>query len=482
MRALSIWLDARYKQRFSIGGRGTFQFTAELHPLPLSFHRQLELLGCSEQAQKLMDLPKDEEHLKQLAPERRIGTPVFSREQSAGALPRPVAIVVDAASEAMLLAHGVNATSIRNVEMLAGLVGALAEAEPLGAIEGQRDATERLTACAVAPQFHRFHRLFGAGGSRNAAEAPDKPREMRRLQKKSQHLARRWPPVNKELRMVEVNRNSTAPPAVLEGSALQALRTAESSWRERFGGGSRRELRRAYGIVLTADAPGAAYGALRETVEREHRSRYGLRRLALELSDERERDAARSSDAALVAYERKWGHRLAKLQRVHPARWNVPGLSAEELRDELTLRLIDTLRTAPAELEQYERAGREWALSFFSGQRAQLRKAFRIDVAPADISCVCERVDDQEERLIAHQSAELLGLARSRAERSLSRPQRRWFAAMKMSANAGSFFEASGKLNLAAVSRLLDKNRSSALRAFRELEQHFTRELAKLEP
>ena len=44
----------------------------------------------------------------------------------------------------------------------------------------------------------------------------------------------------------------------------------------------------------------------------------------------------------------------------------------------------------------------------------------------------------------------------------------------------GEFFESSGRLNLAAVSRMLDKNRSSAQRAFGELQQHFRRELKKL--
>jgi hypothetical protein len=71
-------------------------------------------------------------------------------------------------------------------------------------------------------------------------------------------------------------------------------------------------------------------------------------------------------------------------------------------------------------------------------------------------------------------------LAGRRAEETLSRPQRTWLAAMKLSANAGAFFESSGNFNLAAASRVLTKDRSSAHRAFGELQSHFGQELEKL--
>ncbi len=63
--------------------------------------------------------------------------------------------------------------------------------------------------------------------------------------------------------------------------------------------------------------------------------------------DARERDAARTDGAALARYDRKWALRLVRLQRAHPGRWRVPGLYDEELRDELTLRMIEQLRAAP---------------------------------------------------------------------------------------------------------------------------------------
>ena len=61
-------------------------------------------------------------------------------------------------------------------------------------------------------------------------------------------------------------------------------------------------------------------------------------------ADASERDLAITSDAALVRYEAKWQRKLARLQRAHPERWRVPGLSPEEVRDALTLRLIEVVR------------------------------------------------------------------------------------------------------------------------------------------
>lgn len=199
-------------------------------------------------------------------------------------------------------------------------------------------------------------------------------------------------------------------------------------------------------------------------------------------ADQRERDAAVHDDRALVAYEAKWKRRLFLLQRAHPNRWSVRGLSDDELRDELTLRLIDAIRTRPEELARHHRAGREWGLGFLSHELRALRKSFRLDIVLTDVPAgLWDRAPNEEERFLVAESDGLRALARERAEASLNRPQRRWLAAMKMTAHAGAFFESSGKLNLSAVSRLLDKNRSSAVRAYSELSRHFSEELAKLD-
>jgi hypothetical protein len=256
------------------------------------------------------------------------------------------------------------------------------------------------------------------------------------------------------------------------------LSAACRRWCRSFGAGSRRELEtRARAALELADEDAEALVA---ELEQEHVGRYGARRLAAELDDERERDAAVADDRALVLYERKWARRLAKLQRRHAARWCLAGLSAAELRDELTLRLIGALRSAHVDRARYERAGKEWGLVLFTHERRALRRNFRLNVVLAEPPLAFGLGATQEERLLEHEHATLLARAEASAESTLTRPQQRWYAAMRDAANAGGFFETSGKLNLAAVSRARGRNRSSATRAFHELETVFARELEKL--
>lgn len=204
---------------------------------------------------------------------------------------------------------------------------------------------------------------------------------------------------------------------------------------------------------------------------------------AMEL-DARLRDAARADGAALVRYERKWALRLLRLQRAHPGRWRVPGLSDEELRDTLTLRLIEALLVEP-EARAFEQEsvarGKEWGLLVLEHELRRLRATFKLKIVLEDPAFEPARAPDEEEHLLERESERLHTLARENAERSLTRPQRKWLAALKLSARSGAFFESSGKPNLAAASRLLEKNRSSAQRAFGELSRHFGGELAKLE-
>jgi hypothetical protein len=256
----------------------------------------------------------------------------------------------------------------------------------------------------------------------------------------------------------------------------------QAAWTASFGTGSRAELREALARALRADA-GVDVDEARARIERAHVSKYGPRSLRAELEDERARDGAVTDDDALVAYQAKWTARLAKLQRLHPNGWRLPGLSDQELRDELTLRLIDAVRTMPDARAAHHRAGKEWGLLFLAHQRNVLRGGFRLKVVLADPTAHHgrERSFTEEERLIEAQSTSILALACERAERGLSRPQRRWLSAMKTAASAGAFFESSGRLNLSAASRLLGKNRSSAIRAFQELQSRFAGEREKLE-
>lgn len=201
-----------------------------------------------------------------------------------------------------------------------------------------------------------------------------------------------------------------------------------------------------------------------------------------EHSDRAERDAARFDDRVLVRYEAKWQRKLRRLQQTFPARWRVAGLSNEEVRDILTLRLIEAVRQASPEELALARPGREWGLLIVQRELRVLRRAFKLPAIPVDFSQtpVVLRELDQEERMLAGESERLLLAAEQRAEQGLSRPQRQWLAALKLSARGGGFFEASAEPNLSAASRVLGKNRSSAQRAYRELQARFSRELTRM--
>ena len=203
--------------------------------------------------------------------------------------------------------------------------------------------------------------------------------------------------------------------------------------------------------------------------------------LAAEQSDRAERDAAIIDDRALVAYEAKWQRRLRRLQQTFPERWRVAGLSNEEVRDSLTLRLIEAVRRASPEDLALARPGKEWGLLIAQRELRALRKSFRLGATPADFSEAPSFFHElnQEELLLAGEAERELGLAQQRAEQGLSRPQRQWLAALKLSARAGGFFESSAEPNLSAASRVLGKNRSSAQRAYRELKSRFGRELSR---
>lgn len=206
-----------------------------------------------------------------------------------------------------------------------------------------------------------------------------------------------------------------------------------------------------------------------------------LAALLAEQRDRAERDAAQSDDRALVCYEAKWQRKLRRLQQRFPERWRVPGLSDEELRDILTLRLIEAVRAASAEEFALARPGREWGLLLVQRELRKLRRTFKLTAIPVDFgqAPVVQPELNQEERLLADESERRLCLAQERAELGLSRPQRQWLAALKLSARAGGFFEASAEPNLSAASRVLGKNRSSAQRAYRELQARFSRELSR---
>ena len=218
-------------------------------------------------------------------------------------------------------------------------------------------------------------------------------------------------------------------------------------------------------------------------LERAHEARYGRAALESELGDERARDRARQSSAELVRYQAAWERKLARLQRAHPARWRVAGLSDDEVRDAITLRLIELLVAAPANGLPAGRPARPWALCVAQQHLAHLRRHFRLGatLTSFDTTPAIERGPNQEQRCLELEADARFSLASERAQGQLNRAQRRWLAAMQHAASEGHFFRSSDELNLSAASRELGKNRSSAQRAYRALEQRFQRELERLE-
>lgn len=147
-------------------------------------------------------------------------------------------------------------------------------------------------------------------------------------------------------------------------------------------------------------------------------------------------------------------------------------------------------------LQRFDRDGATLCADFLATLRAQLEFEHRARYGA--VALLAERADELDRDAAVNGDTALVryeakwrrklarlqrarALARERAERSLSRPQRAWLAALERSANAGAFFESSGLPNLSAASRVLGKDRSSAQRAYRELRGRFIEELNRLE-
>ncbi len=175
-------------------------------------------------------------------------------------------------------------------------------------------------------------------------------------------------------------------------------------------------------------------------------------------------------------------HTPARLEAEHPARWRIAGLSAEEVVDVLTLHLIEGVRDGAAMALQ-GRPGREWGLLRAEAHVRTLRRTFRLDATPVDLRAapIVARTLDPEALWVEAEAERSLGAARSAAERALASNQRAWLDALRATVTEGEVFAASGKPNLTAASRRVGMNRSSALRAYRNLQQIFTAALRNVE-
>lgn len=262
------------------------------------------------------------------------------------------------------------------------------------------------------------------------------------------------------------------------------LATAGGRWRQCFGIASCAELEAA--LVRALLEPTRDADALERCVaevERGHVDRYGSAALRAEYTDDSERELARQNGSTLAEYVSCWTRKLAYRQRVHAARWSVPALSPEEVRDALSLRLWELLSGDRLSERAYCRAGRAWGLEVAARELRSLRRRFKLAAVSVDFwaTPLPERAPDQEARLLEFEAETCRTLAERQARGRLSHVQRSWLGALEAAARDGGFFRSSQALNLSAASRALGRNRSSALRAYRQLEAEFQRALAGIE-
>lgn len=217
-------------------------------------------------------------------------------------------------------------------------------------------------------------------------------------------------------------------------------------------------------------------------------------------------------ETSLVQYLKVWEHKVRKLQRRHPERWCVRGWSDEEVRDALTLHLFEAVQfeavqgggnasfssadvpcgngdarpdsdDVPRGNDDAQPDSDDWALDLLARRVRELQRGSRLNVTVMDLSDapLLQREPSHEERYLEQEDDTRHATAAERARESLNQPQRRWLAAMQWTANRGDFFESSDRPNLSAASRVIGKNRSSAARAYKELQARFQEELERLE-
>jgi hypothetical protein len=290
----------------------------------------------------------------------------------------------------------------------------------------------------------------------------------------------------------------------LSSGHRETLERAIARWSSRFGWASMAELKaKAIAMLATLTPTPPISGAepaespptaslqtivteaerLCMQLERAHEARFGRAALKAERDDDIALECAQSSGDALFAYQQKWERTLARLQRAHPRRWRVAGLSDEEVRDALTLRLLELIVVSAGGEHARGRPGKPWGLCVAQTELSALRRSFRLAATPTDFDATpaLECGPNQEDRWLELEADQRRAVAGERAKRRLNQPQRTWLAAMQHAAAEGEFFASSDQLNLSAASRKLGKNRSSAQRAYRALQACFQRELGQNE-
>lgn len=253
------------------------------------------------------------------------------------------------------------------------------------------------------------------------------------------------------------------------------------TWSTRYGRGSVLALVAA-ATELDCPSESEAHAAKLRVLEQRHIERHGEHALYAEKSDELARDAGRASSPALVQYHTHWDARLRRMARRHPERFRAPGLSPEEVRDALTLALLHAVRNSDGDGE-FTLPGKEWGLLVMMAELRALRQRFRLEAESVDFRTLtlAKSEPSQEERWLEHETEVCHSESAAAAVKRLTTSERQWFATLRMAARQGQFFEASDRPNLSAASRILGKDRSSAHRAYREIQVRFQAELRRRE-
>ena len=167
----------------------------------------------------------------------------------------------------------------------------------------------------------------------------------------------------------------------------------------------------------------------------------------------------------MIELHAAWDAKIRRMQRARPERWHVRGWSDDEVRDELTLRVLEH---ATCDEEAIMRA--------VCARLNELRRTFRVRVHAVSEAPSWRDVPSDEQRILEREEDVSREIAAASAESRLAAPQRRWLEAMRAAANDGAFFASSDELNLSAVARLLGKDRSSAKRAWDALRVRYARQ------
>lgn len=265
-------------------------------------------------------------------------------------------------------------------------------------------------------------------------------------------------------------------------SPLPSTVAVVEDWQQRFGRGSVQTLVQGWlgpgATPENAEVVSPPVDSEPRVIERLHVARWGMRALNSEKQDECERDEARQDDGKLLDYLVRWEQRIRRLGRRYPERFGAPGLSFDEVCDALTVRLLEALRS-PEHDSEFTRPAKPWALCVVTSELRCLRVRFRLKADVADLRehAVPDGRPSAEDSWLDAEARRCELAAVAAAEAHLSKSERQWYAALRLAARQGGFFQSSDQPNLSVASRLLGKDRSSAQRAYREITACFRAQL-----